>query len=150
MGEKKNRMGTQSLLGSVWKQNLHWRQGLSPQLGGVMTSCKQDTVPETGLAVMSSTIRKIRLVSVPRKDGCSRLWLPLLLGYKFLNSSASRVQTAFGFPWITWKLFTAATGSCPLHGQWTNYSMPQILRLPGEAYCIFASHFIPCWSTMCF
>lgn len=59
---------------------------------------------------------------MPRKDEGSRLWLPLLLGHKFPNSSASRVQTAFGFPWGTWKLFTAAGDSCPLHGQWTNYA----------------------------
>lgn len=115
-------MGIQSLLGSVWEQDLHWGQGLSLQLGGVMMSCKQGTVPETGLAVTTSTIRKTRLLSVPRKDGCSRLWLPLFLGHKLPNSFASRVQTAFGFLWVTWKLFIAATDSCPLHGQWTNYS----------------------------
>lgn len=114
--------GLQSLLGCVWKQNLHWGQGLSPQLASAMASCKQDTVPETGLAVTPSTTRKTRLLSVPRKNECSRLWLPLLPGQKFPNSSASRVQTAIGFPWVTWKLFTAATDSRSLYGQWTNYS----------------------------
>lgn len=51
--------------------------------------------------------------------------------FKALTSSAPGTQVpklfcqqsaAFGFPWGTWKLFTAAGDSCPLHGQWTNYS----------------------------
>lgn len=126
---------------------LQWGQRLSPQLVGVMTNSHH----------VSRT--KSQRLSCPEllenQDFFQCQGRMRAQGSDFPSAPGTEVPKLAVAECRQLLVFLGVPGSSPLLQQISALSMDsgqttcmlQILRLLVEAYCIFASHFTPCWST---